>query len=84
MSDPIRGLETLLWRLLNQAPDDASPEASKVNFLLEVMRGYGDGQYNRSEVLTIFKRYPVPGFDALRWIESKEAEGVYSPPDEAE
>jgi hypothetical protein len=82
MTDPIPDLEILLWKLLGQAPDDYSPEASKVNFLLEVMRGYGDGMYNLSEVLTIFHRYPIPGFDVLLWIESKVAEGVYAPEEE--
>ena len=82
MTDPMNGLEALLWKHLGQAPDDYSPEAAKVNFLIEVMRGYGSGMYNRSEVLTIFRRYPIRGFDPLLWIESKVAEGVFAPDDE--
>ena len=78
MQDPIPGLEALLWSHLEQAPDDYSPEAPMVNMLLEIMRGYGDGHYNRSEVLTNFKRH-VPGFDVVRWMHTQSGQARCAP-----
>ena len=67
------GLRRLLaYKMLGyEELNGSESEASQIDFLCEIVRGYFySGDYELEDVVAAFKRYPVPGFDILLWIES--------------
>lgn len=80
MNDPVSSLRPLLAVALtgtSEMPSPSTREAHQIDMLADVIRGYELGDYDRSEVIAIFRSQEVPNFDIDLWIQSKEAEGVY-------
>lgn len=81
MPSPLSDLRmTLSLKLLGYTePHGSEPEAAQINFLCEMVDGYAMGDYDKSEVVEAFRQHPVPGFDILLWIKSKEDSGEWDP-----
>ncbi len=65
-------------------PPITSPDAEQIGFLAGIVRGYSVGDYTLDEVKEFFRQQPVPGFDILLWIRSKEEDGTWEPDDDTE
>lgn len=85
----IRELRAALNTCVNGTPEELSPstpEYQTVNHLCGIMSGFEISDYSYDRVVTEFalKAKQIPGFDVVRWIGSKVAEGVYDLHDDPE
>lgn len=55
-------------------------EDVRIDFLAEIVGDYIIfADYTPEEMVEIFRQHPIPGFDILNWIKSKEASGDIDP-----
>lgn len=79
--DPVDDLRNLLsYKMLGHTNlTGYEPEAAQIDFLCDIVRGWGMGDYSIEDIKLAFKKHPIPDFDILSWIQSKVDSGDYDP-----
>lgn len=80
--EPVDELRTLLtYKFLGYRELNGSePEAARIDFLCEIVRGWEHGAQTLDDIKAAFRKYPVPDFDILLWMQSKADSGDYTSP----
>ena len=84
MTTPADDLRTILYQLTIGLPDDPSggyhEDGSRLDSLMDVVRGMEVGDYNYDEAAAIFKERGPKNFDFHLWYAEQVEAGEYNEP----